>query len=187
MKERFLGLSLHSNGSSRVGGRAPEAVLGMAEFRPGSRFLLLLAGADFPELNGKDLSIMLDEGFLPTDEDTIYPRIGIRCFLHAPSPESLDASTILDSIANGSLVPATEGDSWFVKIGGEPVLIQREDYYFSAVTGAGYEFYFQVDENGFPDGFVLEDYPLNYGGLYIYAKFDAGGKVEEVVAGFTQF
>lgn len=187
LKEKFFRLARHSDGPSRVGGGAPGAVLGMAEFRAGSRFLLLLSGSEFPELNGRDLSVMFDEEFLPHGVDTIYPRIGVRCLLHEPSPESSEASTVLDSIDRGSLVLAAEGDPWFIKVGGEPVLIQQEEYYANAVAAAGYDFFFQVDENGFPDGFVLEDYPLNYGGLYLYAKRGVGGEVVEVVAGFTQF
>lgn len=66
-------------------------------------------------------------------------------------------------------------------------LIQEEDYYVRALIRDGCEFLLQVDENGFPEGFVLGDYPFGYGALCVYGKRGIGGEVVEVAAGFTQF
>ena len=62
LKENFFRLARHSDGPSRVGGGAPGAVLGMAEFRAGSRFLLLLSGSEFPE--GICRSCLMKNSFL---------------------------------------------------------------------------------------------------------------------------
>ncbi|WP_422507807.1 hypothetical protein [Stenotrophomonas sp. GZD-301] len=189
--DKYFDLVPGGTGSSRVGGCSPDALVTSGQARPGSRFFVCLAASDFPALAGQDVSIVIDDGFLPSGENTRYPDIGVQCYLHAPSAESADDSTSLGSIARGSLVPASGGGdidaAWFVKLGGAPRLIQEEDYYARALVRDGYEFLFQVDENGFPDGFVLGDYPLGYGALYVYGTRGNGGEVVEVEAGFTQF
>ncbi len=76
---------------------------------------------------------------------------------------------------------------YFIKVGGMPDLIQRESYFERNLLADGFSFILQVDENGYPDGFVLDDYPFGYGALYVYARWRRPGCFEAVVAGFTQF
>ena len=94
-------------------------------------------------------------------------------------------------VPRGVRLPATGGGdidgAWFVKVGSGRRLIQEEDYYVRALIRDGCEFLLQVDENGFPEGFVLGDYPFGYGALCVYGKRGIGGEVVEVAAGFTQF
>ncbi len=75
---KFFELILGGSGDSRVGGNAPGAILEVDIMKGGGKFRLTLA-ADFDELGGKDLSVVIRANFLPTDPDTIYPDIGMQC------------------------------------------------------------------------------------------------------------
>ncbi|GEM_PF-6101289 len=100
--------------------------------KDGGKFLLTLAAADFYELGGKDLSVVIRANFLPTAPDTIYPNIGIQCFLHESSRESSCTATAMESIVRGSLSPVPGDGLYFIKYGGSPELLQKELYYEEA-------------------------------------------------------
>lgn len=74
-----------------------------------------------------------------------------------------------------------------IKVGGNPRLIQNEDYYFAKLKKDSLSFFFQVDEDGYPDTLIREDgnYPFGFGSLYIFAKMEK--EIQHPTAGFCQF
>lgn len=72
-----------------------------------------------------------------------------------------------------------------IKLGGNPRLIQHEDYYFTKLTEDSFSFFFQVDEDGYPDTLLQDDhsYPFGFGSLYIFAKTGTNDS-QDPVAGF---
>ena len=188
-QERYFDLVGNSHGSSRVGGGMPVDLIVDPEASQGRHFLLTLSHLDFSELGDLDLSLLLDRDFASFSEETVYPDIGIDCILHPPcAEEDADQRGRMAELSRGYLIKqASASETWFIKFGGTPALIQEEDYHQRALLDAGFEFLFQIDENGYPDGFLSGNYPFGYGALYIYAKFDKTEKIVKVVAGFAQF
>lgn len=185
---RYFSLTCTTDGPSRVGGGLPAVLLSEPALGRGRRFFLTLSHVDFPALGERDLSVLFDGDFSPFGESTVYPDIGIRCLLHPPCQMTSGTEGIIPELSRGSLFEQGDvKDSWFIKYGGAPELVQEEDYHQRALLDAGFEFLFQVDEDGYPDGFLSGRYPLCYGALYVFAKFDRTGRVIDVTAGFTQF
>lgn len=187
-EEFYFSLDAEANGASRVGGNPPEIFPHGEDYLNKYNYFLTISSEHMPALGGKHLSIFLRRDFSNVDEDTAYPNIGVDCILHDPSELSTNNHGRLDSLAEGGLVFHRERrDTYFIKVGGLPDFIQNEPYYEKRITEDGYSFLLQVDENGYPDDFIKDDYPFGYGGLYVYAKFSSDGKIIEAAPGFIQF
>ncbi len=175
---------------SRVGGNPPNIEFLDDNFLSEYFYFLTISGNDVNISNGNDLSIFIGNDFAVYNEKTNYPEIKIKCFIHSPAEISKKYLGKNDTIKSANLIkksPITAGDSYLVKWGGDPDLIQKEPSYSETLIIDGYRFLFQVDDNGFPDGFLSEDYLFGYGALYIYGKINDDGAVIEAVPGFTQF
>ena len=120
-------------------------------------------------------------------ENNRYPTCDIQVFLHPASPESALETYTNPALVKHSLTEWTwvedgtvTDEPCLVRIGGNPRLIQQEDSYFTALHQDGYEFFIQIDEEGYADGMV-ED-----GALYLFANFD-DGKWIDPITGFWQY
>ncbi|WP_229691971.1 hypothetical protein [Paenibacillus radicis (ex Gao et al. 2016)] len=90
-------------------------------------------------------------------ENNIYPNCSIKVLEHPMSTES-----VKDSFTNPGLIKHTILDgalskdeksmdqSFLIKVGGNPRLIQNEDYYFTKFMEESFSFLFQVDEDVYP-------------------------------------
>lgn len=190
----LLTIAAHGGtGDSWVGGAMPECLLAPEWEGAFRRHGHLLTLADhLPDLPGGGvLSILLREGFAVYEPDTDYPDIRVACVVHPPSPPDRRGVGRLASIRTGHLVeiPPAAGPEvpYFVKAGGAPDLIQDAPRAARRLADDGFAFLLQVDDNGYPDGFVTGDYPFGFGALYVYGRPDGRGGMAEVVAGFTQF
>jgi len=67
----------------------------------------------------------------------------------------------------------------FIKVFGEPRLIQPKSYYFEELGNKNYSFFLQIEEEGYIDNM---DYVFMYGALYLYKHNETG----QVIAGFWQ-
>ncbi|WP_339295177.1 hypothetical protein MKY82_33175 [Paenibacillus sp. FSL W7-1279] len=138
--------------------------------------------------------------FIPNDyeeyvEHNQYPDCSIKVMEHPMTDESLN-----DHVAHPGLIkhlishPESCSDfqsidqSFLVKFGGSPRLVQDEDYYSERLREEGFSFLLQVDEEGYPETLLREDssYPFGFGALYIYAKITTND-VQDLIAGFWQF
>jgi hypothetical protein len=190
MEKTFLYLSNDDYSGSRVGGRAPDL-----EYKDGyldsHSFLLTLSHKEIYTIDELSVSIFIRNGYRVTDKDTRFPDIGIDCVMHPPVAKRSDdlgrMSVLNESVLSEGVEKAIDPDFYFIKIGGNPNLIQKERYYENEVIEAGYSFLFEVNEEGYPADALNGDYPFNYGALYVYGKFNDEGRVIGVVAGFTQY
>lgn len=138
--------------------------------------------------------------FIPTEyedylEKNMYPDCSIKVVEHPVTSESAkDIYThpglLKHSISGGEIVedPKSMDQSFLIKLGGNPRLIQDEDYYFSKLEEDSFSFLFQVDEDGYPDNLIKEDhsYPFGFGALYVFAKI-MPDELQNPIAGFWQF
>ncbi|MBM6385029.1 MAG: hypothetical protein JSY10_13745 [Paenibacillus sp.] len=145
-----------------------------------------------PVLGQEMISVFVPADYEKYLENDIYPTCDIHVFQHPFSPESA-----LETYTNPALVKysltewtrvedgAVTDEPYVVRIGGTPKLIQQEDSYLAALHQDGYEFFIQIDEEGYADG-TVEEYVFGYGALYLFAKFD-NGKWIDPIAGFWQY
>lgn len=125
-------------------------------------------------------------------ENNIYPTCDIQVLQHPISPESALETYTNPALAKHGLTAGKwmedeiiAEEPFLIKIGGEPKFIQQEDSYLTALHQDGYDFFIQIDEEGYADGMV-EEYVFGYGALYLFAKFD-DGKWIDPIAGFWQY
>jgi hypothetical protein len=178
---------------SRIGGNPPR----FFETHEGSTYLgkrkyLLTISDECAELfGGQDLSIFLHSDFTPYGDAGSYPNMRVDCILHPPSPPSAHSVGRMEGLNEGRLVkppqPFSEKDTaYLVKIGGKPTWVQEEPYYEEQLLADGFSFLMQVDEIGYPTGFIQE-FLFGFGALYIYAKWNAEGQISQIVPGYIQF
>ncbi len=143
----------------------------------------------------KMISIFIPKDYDEYVEHNIYPDCAIKVIEHPISPESskdtfTHPSLIKHSISQGKVISDLDSMElpFLIKVGGTPRLIQQEDYYTTELQQASFSFFFQVDEEGYPETLLAEDgsYPFGFGALYVYAKIDKN-EIMQPVAGFWQF
>ena len=71
------------------------------------------------------------------------------------------------------------------KIGGNPSLLQEEDYYFSNLKTNNFDFIFQFDESSYQKGQVKGNKPFLNGIIYFYGKIN-NHKISNIIVGFWQ-
>lgn len=140
------------------------------------------------------LSIFIPEDYEEYLENNIYPNCSIKVMEHPLSTESVKAmytnpALIKHTISDGELSSDEKSmdQSFLIKVGGNPRLIQDEDYYFAKLNEESFSFLFQIDEDGYPETLLQEgySYPFGYGSLYIFARIE-GAEIGHPVAGFWQ-
>ncbi|MFY1624914.1 hypothetical protein ACN261_04315 [Micromonospora sp. WMMD723] len=179
-----------SRAGGRIGGAPPVAI----ESHPvltTHRYLLTLPADCAPWTGGREVSVLLREGFDIVDDDLAYPDMAMRAVLHRPSSRGSRPELGWPGLRSASLTECGDDIVPFVRIGTEPVLIQNDPTYADAVLADGHDFLFQVDEEGWPVAAELEDmvgsYLWGYGSVYFYGTLREDGTVDEVVAGFIDF
>lgn len=185
---------------SWIGGNAPAFFDDNAAFAflREQNYLFYLS-VTLPDTNSKEtvLGQEMISVFVPAEyerylENNIYPTCDIQVFQHPASPESALETYTNPGLVKHSLTEWTgvedgtvTDEPCLVRIGGTPRFIQQEDSYFTALHQDGYDFFIQIDEEGYADGMV-EEYLFGYGALYLFAKFD-DGKWSDPIAGFWQY
>ena len=142
--------------------------------------------------------------FIPKKiEDTLYPKHNILCIAHPFSNRKEGISSFSNSnIVGRKLVIGNlqedieeiedeeEEESFFEnvygnKIGGNPSLLQEEDYYFSNLKTNNFDFIFQFDESSYQKGQVKGNKPFLNGIIYFYGKIN-NHKISNIIVGFWQ-
>ncbi|MDT0124893.1 hypothetical protein Q9R46_19670 [Paenibacillus sp. RRE4] len=178
-----------------IGGNAPEFFDDQSELiHEGNQKYAFYLSLNHPFKPERMISIFIPEERHTYLENNIYPHCPIKVIEHPVSAESMrDSFTHKDlikhSISHGERSKDEESmeQPFLIKVGGNPRLIQDEDYYFAELKKGALSFFFQVEEDGYPETLIREDgdYPFGYGSLYIFAKM--GTELEHPVAGFCQF
>ncbi|MNO62698.1 hypothetical protein D3C76_533790 [compost metagenome] len=186
----------NEQGSGWIGGNAPgffdHQVNLIHEDNQKYLFYLSLVHPFKPE---RMISIFIPEDYEEYLENNIYPDCSIKVIEHPISTESAkdlftNPGLVKHVISDGELSHDDKSmdQSFLIKAGGNPRLIQNEDYYFTKLEEESFSFLFQVDEDGYPETLLQDNYsyPFSYGSLYIFAKVGAN-EIQHAVAGFWQF
>ncbi|RDI18553.1 hypothetical protein DEU38_120122 [Rhodococcus sp. AG1013] len=178
---------------SRVGGNPPRCFAGDTLVETHD-YLLTLAASAAEWLLGRELSVFVRRGFTIGDDDLEYPDIGVHAVLHEPSGRGDGIVGRHPGLGSAALIsaPVDAEEAPFVRIARDPVLIQNEPSYAHAVEADGYQFLFQVNEEGWPvsdapDPEFVEEYLFGYGSVYFYGRLDSKGAAQIVVPGFLDF
>ena len=145
-------------------------------------------------------------------QNNIYPNCAIKVFEHEISPEShlnyyemfteeptekkteyqkkfiYSKPTIRKTFLSEARFvskPMEETEPYFLQVGGKPLLIQKEPYYYKSLASEGYQFFMSADENGYLSDMIHGNDPFNYGAVYFYAKI-SDDDVSNIIAGFWQ-
>ncbi|MEK4519363.1 hypothetical protein NSS64_29255 [Paenibacillus sp. FSL H8-0122] len=179
-----------------IGGNAPEFFDNPAHLLDlGGRTYLFYLSFVHPIQPGRMISIFIPEEYEEYLEHNMYPDCPIKVIEHPLSAEShietyTNAGLRKHHITTGE--PCTDDKSversFLIKVGGTPRLLQNETYYSAKLEEEAFSFFFQVDEDGYPDTLLQGDgsYLLGFGALYVYAHIGTKG-IGHPVAGFWQF
>lgn len=141
------------------------------------------------------ISIFISEDYEKYLDKNIYPNCSIKVIEHPISKESVKEmfthSGLIKHVISDGEISKDENSfdpSFLVKLGGNPRLIQNEDYYFMKLKGDSFSFLFQIDEDGYPETLPHPNchYPFGFGSLYIFAQIGMT-EIQHPVAGFWQF
>ncbi|AWB44913.1 hypothetical protein DCC85_12245 [Paenibacillus sp. CAA11] len=163
-------------GAGWIGGNAPEFFDDQPDLihvgNPKYVFYLSLVHPFKPE---SMISIFIPEDYDEYLENNIYPNCSIKVIEHPISTESAKAvftnpGLVKHTISDGELSHDDQSmdQSFLIKVGGNPRLIQNEDYYFAKLKEESFTFLLQVDEEGYPETLLQDgcNYPFGFGSLY---------------------
>lgn len=171
-------IPFNDNVRGRIGGNPPKFI--EEKISDDYRFYATLV---HPEKEDVMLSIIIHKDFDTLLERNIYPSIEVRVIEHKYSEIGRNTDKrILDLGINSiSDYSQKQGNNYlFIKVLGEPRLIQPKSYYDKELKNDNYSFFLQIDEEGYSDNM---DYVFMYGALYLYKHNETG----EVIAGFWQY
>jgi len=163
---------------ARIGGNPPTLI--EDKIPDDYRFYATL---HHPDKEGLMLSILLHNDFDTLLENNIYPNISVKILEHAHGPIGTKNHKSFPNLKMCSISDYTienESDFLFLKVGGEPRLIQPKSYFYKQLAEHNYSFFLQVEEEGYCEGL---DYVFMYGALYLYKH----NITNEVIAGFWQY
>lgn len=184
----------HSTGW--IGGNAPEFFDDQEDLiHEGNQRYYFYLGLVHPFKSESMISIFIPEDYEEYLDNNIYPNCSIKVIEHPTSTESVrdmftNPGLIKHAISAGEISNDEKSmdQSFLIKLGGKPRLIQNTDYYFTKLTEESFSFLFQIDEDGYPETLLQDDYsyPFSFGSLYIFAKVEMN-EIQNPVAGFWQF
>lgn len=179
-----------------IGGNAPEYFDDPAHpVHEGDRNYLFYLSLIHPYQPERMISIFIPEEYEDSLEHNIYPDCSIKVLEHPVSTESrkelyTNRGLHHHHISAGEQCSDEQSTDqpFLIKMGGTPRLLQNEEYYSAQLKEEGFSFFFQVDEDGYPDTLLQKDasYLFGYGALYVYAQIETA-EIKRPVAGFWQF
>ena len=191
-----------SNTGSRIGGFAPEYFNDKIEKYDLKNYLYYFTiSNDIMDINGgNEISIFIPKEFSEYNKNSIYPKFPIKCITHETSERGKDTIVFnkyiqQHKIVSQGLVEDEEkiedeeeiilNPIYGIKIGGEPALLQDEEYYYKDLIRDNYQFIMQIDESGYLRDQIIGNEPFNHGMIYFYGKIKER-KMEELVGGYWQ-
>lgn len=183
-------------GAGWIGGSAPEWFQQQAPLTGGEgQNYYFYMSLIHPFHRGDMISIFIPENYEAYLERNLYPHCTIKVVQHPLSMESAETlyahpGMIKHVIQDGIRCENEEAteQSFLIKLGGQPRLIQQEQSYGAKLQEDALSFLFQIDEEGYPDILLRDDwgYPFGFGAFYVYVKINRN-EVSEPVAGFWQY
>lgn len=162
-----------------IGGNAPayfDELEGMINKETEMYFYLSIVN---PFDDHEMISIFAPKEFEDRISRNRYPNCSLFTMKHPKSEESK-----LDTFANPDLVKHFISEAsivsdkqsfeerFLIKFGGSPRHVQGEKYYYKELHEDGFDYIFQVDEDGYPDTLIKprKSYPFAFGAIYLYAR-----------------
>jgi hypothetical protein len=159
------------------------------------------APAYFDEMEGmvnketEMISIFAPKQFEDRISKNRYPDCSLFTMKHPKTEESkfdtfTDPDLVKHYISEASIVSdkASFDERFLIKFGGTPRHIQGEKYYYMGLHDDGFDFLFQVDEDGYPDTLIKprKSYPFAFGAVYLYAQM-LEGSIENPIQSYWQY
>lgn len=165
------------NLKGRIGGNNPNGIESTDDYE----FYATIVN---PIDENQMISIFILKDYDRLIDNNIYPNIDVKVIQHSYREESNDDKFKSINLDKCSISEYYESDNnAFINIGGKPILIQDEGYYTKPLKDDGYKFLLQINEDYYSDELVIEDYPFNFGAIYLYIH----QKTKEIIAGYWQF
>jgi hypothetical protein len=196
-----------SNNGSRIGGFAPKffdnSSIGKYELK--NYLYYFTVGNDILDniKNGNEISIFYPNDFSEYNKNYKYPNFPIKCIIHEPSERGNNGIVYNKGIKQNKIISKgtvedkeevedidNEGKKllqikYGIKIGGEPALLQNEEYYENLLLRDNYQFILQMDESEYLRDQINGDEPFNNGIIYFYGKMK-DKNIEEIIGGYWQ-
>ncbi|MBR2565165.1 MAG: hypothetical protein IKE29_11150 [Paenibacillus sp.] len=182
-------------GAGWIGGNAPGFFDDQDDFiHEGTQRYVFYLTIIHPFKPENMISIFIPEDYEEYLKNNIYPNCSIKVIEHPISTESTkqrftNPGLIKHIISDGVLSNDEKSmdQSFLIKVGGNPRLIQDEDYYYTKLREESFSFLLQVDEDGYPETLIKQDYNylFGFGSLYIFAILGTT-EIQRPVAGFWQ-
>lgn len=183
-------------GNGWIGGNAPAYFDDKSELFSGieSEYHFYLCFVS-PLNEKKMLSIFIPKEYENRVSKNIYPNCSLYVFEHPISKESMTSTytefgIVKHYISKGIIVSEEQAfdTPFFVKYGGNPFLIQEEEYYYTELEKDKYSFLCQIDEDGYPDGVFdsRTSLPFGFGAVYLYAILTEDSIMNPIV-GYWQY
>jgi len=189
-----------------VGGNIPDFFVDnehfFEQYRSNYYFYLSLEN---PLNTEKMFSIFVPRDYNDLLKSMIYSECSIMIFEHDVAKESLNSEFTNASIEKHYISKGVicdnfepsymderdddddefcEEEPFFIKFGGNPVLIQDEMSYSGSLHRDAFKFLFQIDEQGYDKEMIKGNYPFGFGSVYIYARIAEDNGVADVCAGY---
>lgn len=188
--------SSNEHGTGWIGGNAPDFFDEQANLiHQTNQSYYFYLSIIHPFQSESMISIFIPEDYEVYLDNNIYPSCSIKVLEHPISKESVkdlftNPGLIKHVISDGEITDdkKSKESPFLIKLGGNPRLIQEEDYYFTKLKEESLSFFFQVDEDGYPETLPHpeDNYPFGFGSLYIFANIGLT-EIHHPVAGFWQF
>lgn len=152
-------------GAGWIGGNAPQFFDDQDDLiHEGNQKYLFYLSLIHPFKPESMISIFIPEDYEEYLKNNMYPNCSIKVMEHPISTESIkemftNPGLKKHTISDGTLINDQKSmdQSFLIKVGGNPRLIQNEDYYFTNLMEESFSFLFQVDEDGYPETLVQHD------------------------------
>ncbi|KKO54329.1 hypothetical protein [Paenibacillus sp. DMB20] len=187
--------SENDSGNGWIGGNAPayfDELEDMINKETGMYFYLSIVN---PFDDHEMISIFAPKEFEDRISRNRYPNCSLFTMKHPKSEESkldtfADPDLVKHFISEADIVSDKQSfeERFLIKFGGTPRHIQGEKYYYKGLHDDGFDFIFQVDEDGYPDTLLKprKSYPFSFGAIYIYARM-LEGSIENPIQSYWQF
>ncbi|MCM3293284.1 hypothetical protein M3661_24540 [Paenibacillus sp. MER 180] len=141
------------------------------------------------------ISIFAPKQFEDRISKNRYPNCSLFTMKHPKTEESkldtfTDPDLVKHYISEANIVSdkASFEERFLIKFGGTPRHIQGEKYYYKGLHDDGFDFLFQVDEDGYPDTLIKprKSYPFAFGSVYLYAQM-LEDSIENPIKSYWQY
>jgi hypothetical protein len=190
-----------SNNGSRIGGFAPKYFDNKIEkYDLKDYWYYFTISNDIINIkDDNEISVFFPKEFSEYNKNYKYPEFPIKCIMHEISGRGNDDIVFnkyirQHKIISQGLVEDEEKEdgettvlepNYGIKIGGEPALLQKEEYYYKDLINDNYQFIMQIDESEYLRDQIMGNEPFNHGIIYFYGKIKES-IIEELVGGFWQ-